>query len=448
MCSLPHFRWSDLLLIGLIALGETATIALWLPLLAGAVGHDTLAPHPAGLVVIGMVAFWTARSRAGRSWIPVGLWLLLLTAWLYLSTALSFGGWLEVLLAAIAWWRGASLASVSDLSKPERAHRLLAFGVLSITAAVMTTFAWHSPASHAARQAAVWAVPVLILCALLLAAIGVADVVEGSGGTFSRHRISAIGLTAGLVLVAIFLVLLLSGNANDILGMVQSVTSVVGFVLFWIVAGVAYVFFYLIIGVLRVLGIHIDFPRLGHGLGTPQNVKKEHHPVPLWFELAIIVLVAMIVVALLYWYMPRVMRFLKRRGQRRGLQIVRDGIHPEGSLLTDLRNLFAGFGLGRRRTKVDLRAPPISVRDAYRKLLILAAQEGQCLTPVESPRDFAQRLATDWSELSASIENLTSQYVAVRYGDIDASANLAYVSEVWQHILRVITDNNRSSHNS
>ncbi|HVC16445.1 MAG TPA: hypothetical protein VNE18_04000, partial [Rhodanobacter sp.] len=194
------FNSSELLLSSLVAAGETARLALWLPLLAGMVGRETVAPPAAGLFVIGLASYWWARlGQTGRFGNQADLFTLgscsvLVAGWLVTTVGVPLQvadlryGWMAVLLGGIAWLRGSSLASATDLAAPERAHRLLGQGVLLIGAALMLSFAWHSPASAAARQAAWWAIPVLLLSALMLSAYGVANAVIGSSSESTSHQ--------------------------------------------------------------------------------------------------------------------------------------------------------------------------------------------------------------------------------------------------------------------
>ncbi len=454
MRSLPRFSWSDLLLPGLIALGETAAVALWLPLIAGAIDHGTVVPQPAGLFVIGLAAFWLAPGSAETRLLTrrttVGVWFVLVVGWLVLSAGIPLhlatvvDGWVVLVLGAVAWLRGSSLASATDLASPDRAHRLLGNGVLSIGSALLLSLVWNSPESVTVQHAAWWAAPMLVLSGLILSALGVSSVVEGRlGNSVARQRASATGLAAGLFLLAAFVVLLASGNANWVISGLHAVVTAIRFAAFWAIAGVAYAFFYLITGILWVFGIKITFPKLPFHLFPRQPPQKEQqHSLPLWEEALFIAAATFLISLLIRWYMPKVLTLLRRRRQRAGVQVVRSAIRSDGSLLADVRDLVSGLGFGRRHAnRVDLRAPPVSVRDAYRKLLVLAAQEGQRLTPTESPRDFSTRLGLAWVELSGAVDDLTGRYVAERYGETSTEEDLAVAIQAWQQIHEGLTPN-------
>ncbi|HVB64995.1 MAG TPA: DUF4129 domain-containing protein, partial [Nitrolancea sp.] len=106
-----------------------------------------------------------------------------------------------------------------------------------------------------------------------------------------------------------------------------------------------------------------------------------------------------------------------------------------GSLFDDLRDLFPRVRHNQQHgIRVDLRAPPENVRDAYRKLLVLAAQEGQPRQSTESPRDFAQRLGGVWVSVADPLDNLTRRYIATRYGETTSDDDLNDVRQSWDRI--------------
>ncbi len=449
MRRLPRFNWSELPLPGLIALGETAAVALWLPLIAAIAGHGTFAPHPAGLFVIGLAAYWLSRPGVEEHGplltrrTTLGVWLILTAGWLILSaglplhTATIVEGWVVLLLAVVAWLRGASLAGASDLTSPDRAHRLLGYGVLLIGMALLLSLTRSGPERATVQHAARWAAPLMVLSGLLLSALGVSSVVEGRpGSSVKRQRASATVLAAGLFLLAAFVVLLASGNANWVIDGLHSAVTAVAIVAFWAIAGVAYAVFYVITGIAWILGITFTFPKLPfHLFSQPAPRNGQQQATPLWQEALFIAAATFVASLLIRWYMPKVLTLLMRRRERAGVQVVRGAIRSDGSLLADVRDLISGLGLGRRSAqRVDLHSPPVSVRDAYRKLLVLSAREGQRLRSTESPRDFATRLGIAWVDLSGSVDELTGRYVADRYGEISTAEDLAAASQAWHQI--------------
>jgi hypothetical protein len=449
------FNSSELLLSSLIAAGETAMLALWLPLLAGLVGHGTVAPPALGLFVIGMASYWWARlCQTGRFGNQADLltlcsWVVLAAGWLVVSVDLPpraadlRDGWLVILLAGVAWLRGSSLAGASNLAAPERAHRLLGQGVLLIGAALMLTFAWHVPAANVARQAAWWAIPVLLLSALTLSAYGVANAVIGSSSESTSHqRAGATGFAAGFVLLAVFLVVLVGGNVPGIQSSLRTAAEFVFFIFFWLLIGLAYAVIYGVVYVFRFIGFRIPFPSfLQHLASNSRDPKQQHHSLPFWLELTIIVVAAAVLTLLLSRHLPRVIRFLRRRRSRGGIQVVRTSLRTSGSLFDNLQDLFKRPRHNQQHgVRIDLRTPPESVRDAYRKLLVLAAQEGQPREPIESPRDFARRLGSVWVDLADPLDELTQCYVATRYGETTSDEDLSVVCSAWERIHRQTLD--------
>jgi len=121
-------------------------------------------------------------------------------------------------------------------------------------------------------------------------------------------------------------------------------------------------------------------------------------------------------------------------------QVERSSLRTSGSFFDDLRNLLPRLRHGQPGIRVDLRAPPKSVRDAYRKVLVLAAQRGQPREPTESPRDFAQRLGSTWIDLAEPLDELTRRYVATRYRETTSDDDLSSVRGAWERIRRQTLD--------
>jgi len=436
----PSFNSSDWLPVLLVAAGETAVVALWLPFGAGLIGHGTTTPSAAGIFIIGLVAYWwTHRTVSHRSGpLAGGVALLLIGGWLLVTTGFDDPrhGWLALVLGFIAWLRGSSLAGKGDLATPERAHRLLGVGALLSGAALFVSFAWQSTAGDAVQRAAWWTVPVLLLSALRLAALGVAGATKPRDGSpATRQQASAGGFVATLLLVAVALIALFGGGTDLPQRGVRAVIEFVVFVIFWLLVGLEYIVFYAIVGILRLFGMRLDFPPLPHhATPQPQKQRPEHHAFPLWFELTLILLATLLLLGLFFWYLPRLRRLLHRRRSRSGIEVVRSSLHEPGSLLGNLRDLWPRRRPRQSGVTVDLRAPPTDVRDAYRKMLVVATRSGQPRAPTESARDYAVRLSGIWTDLDLPITELTGRYILTRYGDTSSADDLRHASAAWERI--------------
>jgi hypothetical protein len=277
----------------------------------------------------------------------------------------------------------------------------------------------------------------------MLSAYGVANAVVGSSSESTSHqRAGATGFAAGFVLLAVFLIVLFGGNVSQIQSSVRTAAEILFVIVFWLFIGLEYALIYAVVRVFRLVGIRIPFPTfLQHLFPNPREPNQQQHPLPFWLELTIIVVAATLLTLLLSRYLPRVMRFLRRRRSRGGIQVVRTSLRTSGSLFDDLRDLFPRLRRNQQHgIQVDLRTPPESVRDAYRKLLVLAAQEGQAREPAESPRDFAQRLGSAWVELADPLDDLTHRYVATRYGETSDDDDLSHVRRAWERIRLSVMD--------
>jgi uncharacterized membrane protein len=443
----PSFNSSDRLPVLLVAAGETAVAALWLPLIARMSGPGVSTPSAAGLFIIGLFAYGWTRGTWGRRSIALTtvVALLLIVVWLLVTTGGhdAAHGWPVVVLGATAWGRGSLLAGKNDLATPERAHRLLGVGALLSAAALFVSFAWHAAVSEAVQRAAWWTIPTFLLSALLLAALGVAGAITPRDDSPARRQeASAGGFVATLLLVAVALVMLFGGGTDLPQRAVRAVIEFAAFIMFWLLVGLEYIVFYAIVGILRLFGIRLEFPPLPHhATPQPQKQKPEHHAFPLWFELTLILLVTLLLLGLLFWYLPRLRRLLRRRRSRSGVEIVRSSLHEPGSLLGNLRDLWPRRRPRHNGVLVDLRAPPTDVRDAYRKLLVIATRAGQPRAPSESPRDYAMRLSGIWTDLDLPITELTSRYIATRYGETSAADDLRHAGAAWERIRVALVEN-------
>jgi hypothetical protein len=444
------FNSSDIRSPLLVAAGETAVAALWLPLIGGVTGASMSAPSAAGLFIIGLFAYgWTQGNQGHRPiTLTTAVALLLIVAWLLATTGGhdATRGWPVIVLGAAAWGHGSFLAGKGDLATPERAHRLLGVGALLSGTALFVSFAWHSPASEAVQRAAWWTIPILLLSALLLAALGVAGAITPRDGSpATRQEASAGGFVAALLLVAVALIVLFGGGTDLPQHALFFVIKTAFNIIYWLLVGMMYAFLWVVGAILRLLHIHLDLSNPQQPPTPPpppQRHAQLHQATPLWVDLALIVLVTLLVLVLLRWYLPRLRGRWQRRRSRSGVAVVRSSLNESDSFFGNLRDLWPRRPSRRQRATIDLHAPPADVRDAYRKLLVIATRSGQPRVPSESPRDYAVRLAGVWSDLGAPIVDLTERYVAVRYGEISSIDDLNHARVAWERIRAVLLEAN------
>ncbi len=402
--------------------GYVARIAVFLPLIAGAValglhlflGHADVAPGlwgstdpsyepviPPSLAIVATVAFlWWRGIRIGT---------LLLT-----PARVSFGlrfGILALILAALAGGEDYARRAML-LTPPLFFSGLVATGMarsanLKINRAVQRTL--FGPQ---------W-VSILIGTSALVTGVGFGLAVLLGG--VDVERLKAILYPVGVVIVAAFLVLM-----TPIFLLIQAVASLIR-ALIVAVAGEEGVAEIPTLEPVDVFGVQTG--SLGEGIGPFIDFAS-------LARCAIITAVLTVAVLLVVLALRRRARHRLEEGEEReslGREAILDGLRKAWERMRErferAVEMVSKFGWGR-----DLWAA-LTVRRIYARMAALAADRGHPRAPSETPYEYRATLAQAFPGCEAEIGLITEAYVAVHYGEAPETPEaLEAVRSAWEAI--------------
>ncbi|HET7035957.1 MAG TPA: DUF4129 domain-containing protein [Thermomicrobiaceae bacterium] len=443
-------RWLDLLISLLVAAAEAAAVAPWLPFIAHAAGAAT--PSPLGVFVVGFVSFWAARSFLSAGWdiasvrgLSLALWLALVIGWYglalagwaaplrFISHLASLDGSLYVLIvvAGIAWWRAISLASDPRPFTPDFARRLVWRGAAVIGAAVLLS-SLTGQAAHQAASFATIALPVFLIASLTVA--GATQAREArrlvrAGGDPVRL---GLGSAAGLAVVMLLVAILVAGlTARDFWATLYDHVHVV-------IDGIGTAAYYALYAIAFAVFL-VFWPFIWlfqHLAGTPPQqqqqqsqgenplekaLRQPHQAWPAWIRESLEILLVVIVVAVIFWLVLRTLRRLRKPEDEQAVDEVHESVWSADLALAQLRDLLSGLRPHRaghaQAARFDLSGEPADVREAYRRLVVLGAREGNERQPGETALDYSARLGRAWADLGEPLGDLTGRYLRARYAE-------------------------------
>ncbi|MGI8484692.1 MAG: DUF4129 domain-containing protein, partial [Thermomicrobiales bacterium] len=115
----------------------------------------------------------------------------------------------------------------------------------------------------------------------------------------------------------------------------------------------------------------------------------------------------------------------------------RESLWSRDLALQQLRNV---FGRQHQRhlevERPDLTQQPVSVREVFRHLTILAEGKGFGRQSAETATDFATRIRRQWPEIDVPMADLTPRYQRVRYGEMPDEPERTAAQADWHEIWR------------
>jgi hypothetical protein len=321
---------------------------------------------------------------------------------------------------------------------------LLAVGLF--LAAVINGFDTQ-PALDAARLS----VPVAAICGLVLLALGQVEQTRRSamrrGGRAPERKswlLFAVGFAVVLVLLASLGSAVLGGDAgNGLLTMLGFVASLFLTAFSYLVLALALVFYLLLYPVIWLLGKTINKP--DDQKTPPQEItngplreiiKSNGDSMPDWVRITLIVVAIIIVASVVVLVLFTALRRFRPVTVSDDGEEERESLWSRDQAAAQLRNLFRRNRHDAGIERIDLKATPPTVRDAYRSLQALAARDGVARKPFETPAEFARRLSRVWPAEAPEIADLTSRYERVRYAggidDVDRAAAQQSWGSIWQ----------------
>lgn len=448
-------------------------LAPWLHVAAGLFGAPNAGvPAPLGIAVVGLISFWAARAFLAAGWevaaarlLSLGLWLALVMIWFGLSGA----GWLApvrfvegvfsadralialLLVAGLAWWRGLVLGSEPNPFTGDFVRRVVLRAVAVLGVALVVGAVAGGPVGRHVLDSAGVALPVVLIAGLVAAAavqVRTARARIRAGG--NRAGLgwigAALGLSVGIVLVALILAAVAGPDVwGQVLRPIDVLLGLTQRGLYWLLVAVAYVVFLILtpfIWLIRLVAGRQGQQQQGQQPGQPPSLPKFEQQaqqiLPPWAVQALEVALVAGLVLLAIWLVLRSLRRYRAAAADRTVEEVHESVWSRDLALEQLRSWLRGLGPRRGGRAggplLDLDAAPVTVRDAYRRLLVLAARRGEPRVPAESPNDYAGRLQTVWADATDPLADLTHRYLAARYGERDSEQDSRLAREDWEAI--------------
>lgn len=448
-------RWpTNLLLPVLVAGVETAAIAPLIHLFGPGflLANPSPAPWPVAVAVTGLVAFWSTRLfttlglslRVGRV-LSLVVWLGTVVIWIALQygtwNELNVGSWLApaqrylalpVVLSLIAWWRGLTYGSDPTPFTSDALRVVVRTAWIALVIELLIAATMSNPTAHDALASGRLAVPVAVICGLL--AVATAQIEQArqtarrrSGHTPERRTWLAFAVVATAVIVLVGL--LVGGLLGHDVWSVLYHPVVIG--LRWLSIGLlyallafAFVLFLLLSPVLWLarFALRGSAPPKKPAITNPPDFSKyahhaQSHLAPnlvLGIRWALVLIIVPLVALAVLGALRRYHDFRKEED----VDERRESLWSRDMALKQLRGLFGSRQRPAPAGKpLDLSREPVTVRDAYRFLTVLAARDGAARPPSETPSEFSARIGRKWADVGTQIDDLTSRYLRVRYGD-------------------------------
>lgn len=466
--------WLELIISVLFAAVEAATIAPWLHLLGGIFGDvNAPIPSPVGIWLVALVTFWLARGLIIGGWdiatarlIGLGTWVVMLILWFVASTGhglislvdgiFSPNGrtWALIIVSVLAWWRGMMLGAEPAPFSGEIVRGMLLRGVASMALILVIGAAVGGQMGHHLLDSAGIALPVILIGGLIATAAVQVRLSRTRVKASDKEGLGWVGASTGIAIGIVLIGLIFATIAGphvwaQIFHPIGVVLDLIYKGLYYALLGLTYAAFILLWPFFWIFdhltGNAPKKPPVQQQAGKPNNqlkaVQRAHEFFPPWAIHAIEIALIVIVVAIILWLMLRSMRRFREKQAETAVEEEHESVWSSDIALAQLRGWLKGLrptgGLPIRRSRFDLENAPITVRDAYRHVLVFAARRGHSREPVESPGDYAGRMdkTPGWRASSDPLERLTGRYLGARYGEEnDAGPDAQLAREEWEAI--------------
>lgn len=465
---------SEILLPVLVASVEVATIStlvrLFGPRFWLSAGTTIKAPWPVALGVVGLLAFWSARVlgargvglKSGRA-ISLFMWVGVTVIWL----GVQYDAWrlgkdsvnpvsrhfllLPIGLSLLAWWRGLAYGSDPSPFSSSSLHRMVQIAWVALILEIVTVMTIRGATSHGALRSSQGAVPVAVVCGLL--AMAVSRIEEARRTAHQRHgRLPNRAIWLGFAAIATLLIAVIAIAVGGVFGQDTSrllyAPVVVGLQWLWVVFvyaifAVAFVLFVIVYPVLWLARffLHGSSGEQKPSVANPPSFSKYAHAAQEGLSagqlLAVQWALAIVVAAIVFWIVMAALRRYHENPHKGDVDEQRESLWSRDLALQQLRNVFGRQH--QRHPKVerpDLTQQPVSVREVFRHLTILAERKGFGRQSAETATDFATRIRRQWPGIDVPMADLTPRYQRVRYGEMPDEPERTAAQADWREIWR------------
>jgi hypothetical protein len=432
------------------------------------------AMFPGWLALLGLAGFWfaklVARVTTSPTWFPLALgigWVVAAALWIGVEPVYGLRGLLAepgslvgergylvapLLLSLGVWWQGIRYATIDYLLEADEIRGSTERSWLVMIVSLILAALLDNEAGRSALDTSWFVVPALMVASVALVAAAEIHAsrrqISQSGGrppTWSRWARLVGGLGAAIVVVAlIILVLLTPGAFGVMIGAIVAALKMIGQVLQWVLYGVFYILYYAFYAITELVRnlFDLEFAPMerpdqpaaleGNPFQVEEQGEQETWKYAYLLRWGLLGLVVFAVIVLLFR--------MTRRARSSDAEMIgdeeRSSVFSADLAKAQLRNLFRRGGRGSRMPRLDLESAPMSVRDSWRYLQVLAARQAAERSDAETPQDFAARLRATWPGTAGSLNDLATRYERSRYGDIDSERDYTAALDDWVDIYR------------
>lgn len=428
------------------------------------------APWPWAFAIIGLLGFWSATFLGSRGFslrrsavillllalVTIGIWIAIQPNYDLLPllrdpvSLVHENGYLipPIFLGFGAWYQGMRYAYDPGHFAPEEVRGHVQRAWILLAAGIVLAAMIGGEMGEAGIAASAIAVPVAMACSA--GAVAAAET-NNTRWLASRRGSSAPGwdrwarLFGGIVALSLVVTLIAAFLLGpDALAVVKegirSAFYLLGTIVYYIFFAIVYVIYWVVRFVAWIINSLFGdiFPTMEPPQMAPPDQQGQeeiqieegegfgHATLLRWIALGI----ALVIVTIIIYRLGRARR---RAADDGDFAEERQSVFSARLARQQLRDLFRRKPRAERPRRLDLDAPPASVRESMLYLQVLATRQRVGRHPDETPADFTARLAAAWPGLADPLGVLRDRYEHVRYGETpdDRAAVLAAWERIW-----------------
>ena len=351
------------------------------------------------------------------------------------------------IITILFWVLTLRLAHDEREQSPEGVRSIMVRSLVAVLGAVMLAAIIGDEMGDAGLAAGYIALPVALVSGV--GAVGISEMISTRaaarrrGATvpgWSRWGRTFLG-SAAIILLITFVAAIIFGPGFLALVMdsLRTLWSGIATVILWIMYGIVYAFYWISRALVWLFNLLFDsnvepmeMPMMVEP-GPSDGAELRQAELEPWKYASLLRLGGIIALAIVA--LAVISRFIRFRSADSDADPneERSSVFSGSLLKQQLRNLFRRGGHGDRPRKLNLASEPASVRESMLYLQVLAQRLGTGREIRETPHDFTLRLAGQWPQLTAPLEEIRERYERVRYGESeeDRVAVVTAWSEIW-----------------